>query len=38
MSSLAELCDDVHMLRDGAITRHYLPKDYLEIETDMIGM
>lgn len=36
ISSLAELCDNVYMLKDGAISRHYQPAEYAEIETDML--
>jgi ABC-2 type transport system ATP-binding protein len=38
ISSLAEICDDVYMLKDGIITRHYMPEHFAEIETDMLEL
>jgi len=36
ISSLTELCDDVYMLQDGRMDKHYTPAAYGEIEGDMM--
>ncbi len=38
LSSLMELCDEVHLLTNGTIHRHYLPDTYSEIEGDMMEL
>lgn len=38
ISSLAELCDQVYLLKDGNIARHYLPDAYAQIESDMMQL
>lgn len=37
ISSLTELCDKIHLLKDGVIRKGYLPDMYHEVETDMIS-
>lgn len=36
ISSLTELCDDVWMLQNGRMDRHYLPQDFDRIEEEML--
>lgn len=38
ISSLTELCDEIHLLKDGRIERHYLPGTYDMIEHDMLNL
>lgn len=37
-SSLTELCDEVHLLKDGSFARHYLPGTFNRIELDMMEL
>lgn len=36
ISSLTEVCDEVHLLKDGVIHKHYFPDTYNKIEGDMM--
>lgn len=36
ISSLTELCDDVFMLKDGRMDKHYKPHEFGKIEADMM--
>ncbi len=36
ISSLTELCDEIHLLKDGIMERHYLPAQYHTVEPDMM--
>lgn len=36
ISSLTEICDDIYMLDDGKLDKHYTPGDYHKIEDDMM--
>jgi len=38
LSSLMELCDEMHLLKNGMLCRHYLPGDYGDIEGDMMEL
>lgn len=37
-SSLTELCDEVHLLKDGVFATHYLPGMFNRIEQDMMEL
>ncbi len=37
-SSLVELCDEVHLLKDGLFEKHYLPETFNLIEPDMMQL
>lgn len=36
ISSLTDICDEIHLLKDGIMASHYLPDRYNEVETDLI--
>lgn len=36
ISSLTDICDEIHLLKDGIMASHYLPDRYPEVETDLI--
>ncbi|MBL7717709.1 MAG: ATP-binding cassette domain-containing protein [Flavipsychrobacter sp.] len=38
ISSLTEVCDEIHLLKDGRIARHYLPADYPAVESDLMAL
>ena len=38
ISSLTELCEEVHLLKEGVISKHYWPDAYDRIETDMMDV
>ena len=37
ISSLTELCDEIHLLKDGIISKHYMPVAYNKVEEDMMN-
>lgn len=37
ISSLTELCDEIHLLKDGLISRHYRSDEYNKIEAELIS-
>lgn len=37
-SSLTELCDEIHLLKDGVFSKHYLPAAFNCIEQDMMEL
>jgi ABC-2 type transport system ATP-binding protein len=37
ISSLTELCDEIHLLKEGVISKHYLPGAYNTVEEDMMN-
>lgn len=38
LSSLTDICDQVHLLHDGSIERTYLPNDYQHLESNIIDL
>jgi ABC-2 type transport system ATP-binding protein len=38
ISSLTEVCDQVYMLKNGQMEKHYQPQHFQEIEADMLSM
>lgn len=38
ISSLTELCDEMRLLKDGRLVKHYLPEAYHSVEADMLEL